>query len=141
MKHLLRMTSQKNVMLATVNGEELEFPDASGPDDVRIGSKVTLNGQPATGEYQLPDGRKFICAGGILKEIKPSANAKILGPVGSGKYQFFGRPRIGSAVSMWGKSVADGIYMLENGTRLNIAACRVIGIISKARKMLKSIEV
>lgn len=60
----------KAIMIADVNGNELEFPDLNDASELAVGAKVNLKGSPAEGEYKLPDGRTIVCAAGQVKEIK-----------------------------------------------------------------------
>lgn len=67
----------KNIMLADVNGTELEFPELDAPEEVQVGVKVNVNGQPATGEYQFPDGTVLVCKDGTVTNINyPNSETK-----------------------------------------------------------------
>lgn len=61
---------QKNIMVADVNGKELEFPDLTDASEIKVGAKVNEGGSPANGEHQMPGGETYVCENGTLKEIK-----------------------------------------------------------------------
>lgn len=59
-----------NIMLQDANGVELEFPEVADGEEPSIDSKVLVDGEPANGEYLMPDGSTYVCVEGYLKEIK-----------------------------------------------------------------------
>lgn len=61
----------QNIVLQDANGVELEFPEVAEGEEPAIESKVLVAGEPANGEYIMPDGSTYVCADGMLKEIKP----------------------------------------------------------------------
>lgn len=68
-----------NIMLQDANGVELEFPEVADGEEPAIDSKVLVDGEPANGEYLMPDGSTYVCVEGYLKEIKmPEDNAEDL---------------------------------------------------------------
>jgi ATP-dependent Clp protease, protease subunit len=60
----------KNIVLQDANGVEVEFPDVAEGETPIVGeSTATVDGQPAEGEYLMPDGQTYIFVGGVLTEI------------------------------------------------------------------------
>lgn len=64
-------TKVLNITLQDVNGVELDFPDITDEAEIAVGVTVTADGQPAEGEYVMPDGATIVCEGGLITEIKP----------------------------------------------------------------------
>lgn len=61
----------KNIVLQDANGVEVEFPEvAEGEMPIAGESTALVDGQPAEGEYLMPDGQTYIFVSGILTEIK-----------------------------------------------------------------------
>lgn len=65
-------------------GKELKFPDLSEGDEPQVGDTVTVDGQPAEGEFIMPDGTVYKCEEGKITEIvapaiepEPSENEEI----------------------------------------------------------------
>ncbi len=63
----------KAIMIADVNGKELEFPELNDPAEIKTGVKVSQGGSPATGDFVLPDGRTLVCDNGVVNDIKEAA--------------------------------------------------------------------
>jgi ATP-dependent protease ClpP protease subunit len=63
----------KAMMLADVDGKELEFPEINDITELKAGVKVTAGGSPASDEYTMPDGSVLVCEAGVVKEIKAPA--------------------------------------------------------------------
>lgn len=61
----------QNIVLQDASGVELEFPEVAEGEEPAIDSAVLVAGEPANGEYIMPDGSTYVCADGLLKEIKP----------------------------------------------------------------------
>lgn len=60
----------KMIILQDVNGVELDFGnDIEAPEQIEIGAKATANGEPANGNYIMPDGRTFSFENGVLTAI------------------------------------------------------------------------
>jgi ATP-dependent Clp endopeptidase proteolytic subunit ClpP len=51
------------------DGKEIDFPDVEDRDP-EIGDKATVDGNAASGEYLMPDGKTFVFESGALTEIK-----------------------------------------------------------------------
>lgn len=63
----------KCLLLQDVNGVELDFgAEITDPSLIVVGSAVTANGEPANGDYTMPDGTILVCQAGLITEIKPS---------------------------------------------------------------------
>jgi len=61
----------KSILLQDANGVEIDFPEVMDGEQPIVGeSKAMVDGQPAEGEYLMPDGTTMIFSGGILTEIK-----------------------------------------------------------------------
>lgn len=74
MNKFMAMFKPKAIMIADATGKELEFPELTDPSEVAVGVKVNEGGAPANGEYPQPDGSVYVCANGVLTEIKPAAD-------------------------------------------------------------------
>ena len=54
-----------------VNGVEIDFgSEVQTPEQIVVGVKATVNGEPAEGEYVLEDGTIYSFKAGVLEEIK-----------------------------------------------------------------------
>lgn len=67
----------KAIMLADANGQELEFPELTDANELAVGATVNLGGNPAEGEFQMPDGTVLVCAGGKVAEIRPASGDEL----------------------------------------------------------------
>jgi ATP-dependent protease ClpP protease subunit len=74
LNRFVAMFKPKAVMIADATGKELEFPELTDPSEIAVGAKVNVGGSPAQGEFPQADGTVFVCAGGVLTEIRPAAN-------------------------------------------------------------------
>lgn len=59
-----------NIVLQDANGVEVEFPEVMEGETPAIGAVATIDGQPAQGEYLMPDGSTYVFVDGALSEIK-----------------------------------------------------------------------
>jgi hypothetical protein len=59
-----------NIVLQDANGVSIEFPEVEEGQAPEIGSIATVDGQPAEGEYLMPDGSTFVFSAGALQEIR-----------------------------------------------------------------------
>ena len=59
-----------NIVLQDNNGLEIEFPEVMDGESPAIGDVATVDGQPASGEYLMPDGSTYVFVDGALSEIK-----------------------------------------------------------------------
>lgn len=59
----------KNVIIQDVNGVELDFTELETSDQISIGSKATVDGSPASGDFVLEDGTTYKFESGELMEI------------------------------------------------------------------------
>lgn len=61
----------KNIVLLDSNGAEITFPKVEEGQTPAIGDEATVDGQPADGEYIMPqlNNAKVIFAGGVITEI------------------------------------------------------------------------
>ena len=73
MNRFIALFKPKAIMIADATGKELEFPELTDPSEIAVGVKVNDGGAPANGEYPQADGSVFVCANGVLTEIKPPA--------------------------------------------------------------------
>jgi ATP-dependent Clp protease protease subunit len=72
-------------MVQDATGAELNFTDLADDATIEAGASATIDGNPASGEYTMPDGTVYVFAAGVLSEIKEpegddelaSANARI----------------------------------------------------------------
>lgn len=58
-----------NIVLQDANGVSIEFPEVAEGESPAQGAMATVDGQPAEGEYLMPDGATYVFAGGILQEM------------------------------------------------------------------------
>jgi len=73
LQKFMAMFKPKAIMIADATGKELEFPELTDPSEIAVGVKVNVGGAPAEGEFPQADGTVFVCAAGVLTEIKPAA--------------------------------------------------------------------
>lgn len=73
LKDIKALFRAKAIMIADVNGTEIEFPDLNDPAELAVGVKANVAGAPAVGEFVLPDGRTVVCVNGEVTEIKEPA--------------------------------------------------------------------
>lgn len=59
-----------NIILQDANGVSIEFPEVAEGETPAIGAMANVDGQPAEGEYIMPDGATYVFAGGALSEIR-----------------------------------------------------------------------
>lgn len=59
-----------NIVLQDANGVEIDFPEVMDGEEAAIGSLAMVEGQPANGEYLMPDGSTYVFTDGALSEIK-----------------------------------------------------------------------
>ena len=58
-----------NVVLQDANGVAIDFTEVAEGETPAVGAVATIDGQPAEGEYVMPDGSTFIFVAGELTEI------------------------------------------------------------------------
>lgn len=58
-----------NVVLQDANGVAIDFTEVAEGETPAVGAVATIDGQPAEGEYVMPDGNTFIFVAGALTEI------------------------------------------------------------------------
>jgi len=68
------------LVLQDATGLELVFPNLEASDVASVDDKVTVDGQPAEGEYLMPDGTTVIAQNGVVTEIKPSDDSQQADP-------------------------------------------------------------
>lgn len=66
-----------NIVLQDANGVEVDFPEVMEGESPAIGSVANIDGQPAEGEYLMPDGSTYVFASGSLTEIKEADSSSI----------------------------------------------------------------
>jgi ATP-dependent protease ClpP protease subunit len=68
----------KAIMLQDVNGQELDFGnDIQDVTQISVGVAATVAGQPADGEYVMPDGTTYVFSAGVLNEIRPPESTEL----------------------------------------------------------------
>lgn len=78
MNKVMNFIKPKNIMLQDANGNELDFGEIiEDPSQIVVGVTATVAGQPAEGEYTMPDGTTYVFAGGALNEIRPPESAEM----------------------------------------------------------------
>lgn len=58
-----------NIILQDANGVSIDFPEVAEGESPAIGAIATVDGQPAEGEYIMPDGATYVFVGGALSEM------------------------------------------------------------------------
>lgn len=58
-----------NIVLQDANGVEIDFPEVMEGETPAIGAMANVDGQPAEGEYLMPDGSTYVFVAGALTEI------------------------------------------------------------------------
>lgn len=66
-----------NIVLQDANGVEIDFPEVMEGETPAIGAMANVDGQPAEGEYLMPDGSTYVFAAGALTEIKEAEDTSI----------------------------------------------------------------
>ena len=61
--------SPKAILLQSVTGEELEFPEIKDGSMPTVGAKVLLASVQANGSFVMPTGETYVCNNGVLNEI------------------------------------------------------------------------
>lgn len=75
---IMAFVKPKNLMVQDTTGKELDFgPDVQDPSQIVAGITATVDGQPAEGEFPMPDGSVLVFAAGTLTEVRPSASAEL----------------------------------------------------------------
>lgn len=60
----------KNKVIQDATGTEIDFTDLADDATIEIGAMATVDGNPAEGEYPLPDGSAYFFVAGELTEIR-----------------------------------------------------------------------
>lgn len=60
----------KMLMIADVDGNELEMPDITDASEIAVGVKVNVGGSPFSGESTQPDGTVIVAEGGVITEVR-----------------------------------------------------------------------
>lgn len=60
----------QNKVVFTAEQKEVDFYELGEDDEVKVGDKATIDGQPAEGEHTMADGKKYTFSGGTLNEIE-----------------------------------------------------------------------
>ena len=71
-------TAPKMIVLTATTGEALDFGEIMTEEEIAVGVKATIDGQPAEGSFTMPDGKTFVFAGGELTEIVEPVDAEQL---------------------------------------------------------------
>lgn len=70
MAKLDKLFSPKCMIIQDVNSTELELPDITETSQIAVGITVKIAGNPANGEFTMPDGSIYVVENGVLSEIK-----------------------------------------------------------------------
>ena len=69
----------KALVLKSSDGKDLDFGDAiTESSEIAVGTKATVDGSPAEGEFVMPDGKTLVFVAGAVTEIKEPADDKAL---------------------------------------------------------------
>jgi hypothetical protein len=75
-----------NKVVQDATGAELDFADLADDATIEVGATATVDGQPAEGEYLLPDGYTYVFTAGELTEIiEPEDDAEVAALVAENK--------------------------------------------------------
>ena len=67
----MNLVKPKNLIVQDVNGNELDFGESvQTPEQIAVGATATVGGNPANGDYAMPDGTVYVFENGTLTEIK-----------------------------------------------------------------------
>jgi len=72
LKSFIGIKEKKMVVVQTVEGIEVDFPEVESADLIKVGDKATAGGSAATGEHVMPNGETYVFEAGELIEIKPA---------------------------------------------------------------------
>ena len=61
-----------NIILQDANGVSIEFPEVADGETPELGAMALVDGQPADGDYVMPDGSTYAFSAGKLVEIAPA---------------------------------------------------------------------
>ena len=68
---IMNLVKPKNLTVQDVNGNELDFGESvQTPEQIAVGVTATVGGNPANGDYAMPDGTVYVFENGTLTEIK-----------------------------------------------------------------------
>jgi hypothetical protein len=59
-----------NLIRQDANGVSIDFAEVAEGETPELGAMATVDGQPAEGEYIMPDGSTFVFSAGALQEIR-----------------------------------------------------------------------
>jgi ATP-dependent Clp endopeptidase proteolytic subunit ClpP len=59
-----------NIILQDANGVSIDFAEVAEGETPELGAMATVDGQPAEGEYIMPDGSTYVFSAGALQEIR-----------------------------------------------------------------------
>ena len=63
-----------NIVLQDANGVAIEFAEVMEGEEPAIGAMATVDGQPAEGEYIMPNGSTYVFSAGELTQIVEASN-------------------------------------------------------------------
>ena len=61
-----------NIVLQDANGVSIDFAEVPDGETPQLGAMATIDGQPAEGDYVMPDGSTYAFSAGKLVEIAPA---------------------------------------------------------------------
>lgn len=73
-KNIFGGNKAQNKIVQDANGAEIDFAELEDDAIPVIGDKATVDGNPADGEYVMPNGETYVFVAGELTEIKPSTD-------------------------------------------------------------------
>lgn len=65
--------SPQNKIVQDASGTEIDFTDLEDDETPEVGDKAVVDGNPASGEYTMPNGEVYVFDAGSLTEIKTSS--------------------------------------------------------------------
>lgn len=71
LKSVVALFKPKALMVADINGNELQMDEIKDATEISVGVKVTVGGESKSGEYQMPDKSIIVVTDGLITEIKP----------------------------------------------------------------------
>ena len=69
-KALLKVSEIKSLVVTSADGIDYQVSNEDGSEDLKVGSAVTIEGQPYDGEIILPDDTVITVEGGIVTKIE-----------------------------------------------------------------------
>lgn len=74
---LSKVAQLVNITTTDANGTIIDFPDVADGEMPKEGDRATIDGQPANGEYLMPDGTTYVFLDGALSQIVEATTQEV----------------------------------------------------------------